>query len=98
LPSKADIATKQRHEDFATVFKGEAGERVLRHLMTQFSMFKSTHAPGAVALDVNQVIFHEGERNVVLYILSQMQQEKYPRTAEQMIDDSHLATREVEGI
>ena len=55
----------QLQEDFRDVFGTKAGERVLRHLMTQFCVFTSTHMTG----DSHESDWREGERHVVLYII-----------------------------
>lgn len=54
-------------EDMKLVFGSEAGQRVLSYLMGQFHVFSPTGASSDLELAAA-----EGERNVVLHILSRM--------------------------
>ena len=60
------MANDQTKKDFTDLFSTGTGQDVLTHLMGQFQVFSTSHAIG----DSHQTSFHEGERNVVLYILS----------------------------
>lgn len=69
LRRQAERAVDRKLALYRNVFGGEAGQEVLRDLMAQFSVFKTT----AVAGDPHMTHFHEGERNVVLYIAQMME-------------------------
>ena len=63
-----------RDEDFQEVFRGEAGERVLRHLMDTYGIWQSTIVPG----DPMSSAFNEGQRSVVLGILERVRRKWTP--------------------
>ncbi len=53
-------------QDYHTVFRSEAGERVLRHLMSKSFIWEPTQDKGFTAMDMAN---KEGQRMVVLGIL-----------------------------
>jgi hypothetical protein len=55
-------------KDYARVFAGEEGKRVLRDLMRHGNMLGSSFNP-----DPYKTAFNEGQRNLVLYILHILQ-------------------------
>ncbi|NNG04027.1 MAG: hypothetical protein HKM95_07990 [Inquilinus sp.] len=55
----------RRRQDYARVFRGEAGGRVLRDLMRRHFVLRSTQAVG----DSHESAFNEGRRAVVLDVL-----------------------------
>lgn len=67
--SKVQRAEELRVKDYRQTFSGDSGERVLRDLM-QFGMFSTVHVPG----DPHSTAFGEGQRNMVLYIITQLGQ------------------------
>ncbi len=54
-------------QDYRTVFRSEAGEKVLRHLMSKSFIWEPTQDKGFTAMDMAN---REGQRMVVLGILS----------------------------
>lgn len=58
---------KQLQSDYAQTFKSEAGRRVLENLAQEFHLASPTFHP-----DPHVVAHSEGERNVVLYILTRL--------------------------
>ncbi len=63
-----------RRSDYRTTFGSDDGERVLLDLLDQCNFFASSYKrdEGNTA---NETIFQEGRRNVVLYILQQINPE-----------------------
>ncbi len=53
-------------QDYHTVFRSEAGERVLRHLMSESFIWVPTQDKGSTAMDMANRV---GQRMVVLGIL-----------------------------
>jgi hypothetical protein len=80
---------KRRRADYAETFGTQAGKRVLRDLM-QFQVFTTSQVSG----DAHQTAFHEGERNVVLYIMGMVQ--KF--TPEELMDEGREGRRDYEGM
>jgi hypothetical protein len=66
-------STAEKHiariKDYQTVFGTQHGQRVLYDLMNQFHVLHSTR----VSQD-SETIFREGERNVVIFIMSKLKQ------------------------
>lgn len=66
LVKKNTECIHKRRDDYETVFSSEAGQRVLADLMASFHMGRSSHTSG----DSHETAFREGERHVVLHVLS----------------------------
>jgi len=79
LKHQADVEL-QMQQAYAELFSSQNGQTVLRHLMGQFHIFRTSPQPDPYA-----IAFNEGERNVVLYILSQLQKGEHPMTPEEFI-------------
>lgn len=56
-------------EHYNNVFRTPSGEAVLKDLMQQFSIFKST---ASLPFNKDEMVFREGERNVPLYIMDKL--------------------------
>lgn len=65
--------------DYKLIFESEAGERVLYDLMKKCH-FLHTSYDG----DINSMVFREGERNVVNYIMTMLKQD--PSQIKKLID------------
>lgn len=65
--------------DYKLIFESEAGERVLYDLMKKCH-FLHTSYDG----DINSMVFREGERNVVNYIMTMLKQD--PLEIKKLID------------
>ena len=66
---KAKADEGQLTTDYRLTFLGETGQRVLADLIDHCHLFK----PSYVSQDPGETEFREGERNVMLYILSRLQ-------------------------
>lgn len=56
-------------EDYAFVFGSDAGKRVLRDLLRYCHVGVASHVPG----DSHETAFRDGERNIALVIIAQLQ-------------------------
>jgi hypothetical protein len=74
---------KSRASDYKKVFNSEAGRRVLHDLLDSHHMLRPTYDAGK--LDTTAILIREGERAVVLRILSIMNvdPEKYLQRLEE---------------
>jgi hypothetical protein len=68
MPREAADVKKQRQADFASTFGTESGQKVLRNLMAFCNLWSQT------TIDPDQLLFAEGQRSVILYILEEMRQ------------------------
>lgn len=76
--------------DMRAVFSTAEGERVLRHLMLQFHIADSSYVMGVT--NTRDLIFNEGERNVVLYILNNIGRK--PEHAQALVQQMETAADE----
>ena len=58
---------------YLQVFKSNAGQLVLNDLASRFHMYSST-----LSADSNEMAFREGQRSVLLFILSLISDDKPP--------------------
>ena len=71
-------------KDYTDIFETETGQRVLADLMETFHMSHSSH----VASNPHETAFREGERHVVLHILSKLGKRSDPSWFVEMSDKS----------
>jgi len=69
-------AQEKRLQDYKDTFGPEHGQRVLRDLMAQFFIFHTAFSAKTGAMELS---FCEGERNVILFILNQLQEPIDPK-------------------
>jgi hypothetical protein len=67
--SKRDQKLINRVTDYQTIFNSEEGKRVLLDLIEQGFVLRPTQVPGS---EIESFV-NEGKRNIVLYILAQME-------------------------
>lgn len=83
---------RARRADYQSVFGGEAGRRVLTHLVRQFGHVRgATLVPG----DPSATAFHEGQRTVVFAILRALGET--PRTLPESLTRLDPETRWEDG-
>jgi hypothetical protein len=87
------VASKQepkgladKRADYETVFSSQAGQRVLGNLMADFHMGRSSHAAG----DSHETAFREGERHVVLHIMSMVGKRGDPEWTNDKLDQAQI--------
>lgn len=76
----------RRRDDYIVVFGSDAGRRVLSDLMSQFNIGKSSHIPN----DSHETAFREGERHVVLHILSHISKRTDPDWLNERLDHGEI--------
>ena len=79
-----ETAREHKKSDYCGVFSSGSGAKVLRDLMLEFHFVAGTHIPG----DPYETAFREGERNVILYILSKMERLGEPQHLLKEIEDA----------
>jgi hypothetical protein len=86
---RALAQARRRPDDFRNTFTTGHGRRVLTYLMQSYHVFSPTHTMG----DPYQSAYHEGQRSVVLQILSFMNlnpdevQEQINKTEQEQEED-----------
>ncbi len=72
----SDISQAKKHlatiADYKKVFNSDSGKRVLWDLMRKSNMTGSILGSHDGKICLNQTLLNEGERNLVLYILSKL--------------------------
>ena len=76
--------------DYLTVFQSDAGRRILAELMETFHVVRPVHGTG----NSHETSFRDGQRYVVLYVLSRLGPEereparKPPTLTDQFVEDA----------
>lgn len=65
MSKKAALKQLARYQDYNTVFSTPSGKRVLLDLMNKYSVLSPMYKG-----DVNDLLIHEGQRKVILDLLS----------------------------
>lgn len=72
---EAKLLQEQLVKDYQATFHTEFGERVMKDLMNKCRMNTTSYISG----NPHETAFHEGNRDVMLYILDMMQQQPQPQ-------------------
>ena len=71
------------YDDYKEVFSSQAGQRVLRDLMSRYHVFGPTLPSGAKRIE--DILHAEGERNVVLHILEMLRLHEFYKQNPEML-------------
>ena len=86
MSKKEVVSLMRRRDDYESLFKTPEGNRVLADLMANFHMGRSSHTSG----DSHETAFREGERHVILHIMSMIGQRGDPEWINEKLDQGEI--------